>query len=109
MLEYSRNHHVRKDELAANTCFILDFLRQEVEGVPELDWLRMLLADGCPLDAFAHLVEYEESEKLLKFVERRHANEDEFRLGTFQFDATAAWVVNLLRKWDLAQLTNDVD
>jgi hypothetical protein len=24
--------------------------RQEVEGVPELDWLHMLLARGCPLD-----------------------------------------------------------
>jgi hypothetical protein len=62
--------------------------RQEVEGVPELDWLQMLLASGCQLDAFAYLVEYEDPEKLLKFVERCDSNEDDFRLGTFQFDAT---------------------
>jgi hypothetical protein len=61
--------------------------RQEVEGVPELDWLRTLLARGCPLDAFAYLVEYEDSEKPLKFVERREANDDKFRLGTVQFEA----------------------
>jgi hypothetical protein len=64
--------------------------RQEVEVVPELDWLQTLLARGYPLDAFAYLFEYEDPEKLLKFVERRDANDDEFRLGTFQFDATAA-------------------
>jgi hypothetical protein len=80
---------------------------QEVEGVPELDWLQMLLARGCELDAFAYLVEYEDPDKLLKFVERREVNDDEFRLGTSQFDATAAWVDKLLRKWDLAQLSND--
>jgi hypothetical protein len=67
----------------------------------------MLLARGCPLDAFPYLVLYEDPEKLLKFVERREANDDEFRLGTFQFDATTAWVDKLLRKWDLAQLPND--
>jgi hypothetical protein len=33
--------------------------RQEVEGVPELDWLRTLLSPGCPLDVFAYLVEHE--------------------------------------------------
>jgi hypothetical protein len=81
--------------------------RQEVEGVPELDWLRMLLARGCPLGAFAYLVEDEDSEKLLKFVDRRAANDDESKLGTFQFDATAAWIDKLLRKWDSAQLPND--
>jgi hypothetical protein len=43
----------------------------------------MLLARGCPL-------EHEDPEKLLKFIEHREANDDEFRLGTFQFDATAA-------------------
>jgi hypothetical protein len=67
-----------------------DISRQEVEGIPELDWLQMLLACGCPLDAFAYLVKCEDPEKLLKFVERCEANDDEFRLGTFQFDATAA-------------------
>jgi hypothetical protein len=66
-----------------------------------------LLARGCPSDAFAYLVEYEDSEKLLKLVERCATNDDEFKLGTFQFDATAAWVDKLLRKWDLAQLPND--
>jgi hypothetical protein len=75
--------------------------------VPELGWLRTLLAHGCPLDPFAYLVEYEDSEKLLKFVERSDANDDEFRLETFQFDATAAWIDKLLQKWDLAQLPND--
>jgi hypothetical protein len=35
---------------------------QEVEGVPELDWLRTLLSRGCPLDAFAYQVEHEDSE-----------------------------------------------
>jgi hypothetical protein len=39
--------------------------RQEVEGVPELDWLRTLLSRGCPLVAFAYLVEHEDSEQLL--------------------------------------------
>jgi hypothetical protein len=29
--------------------------RQEVECVPELDWLQMLLARDCPLDAFTYL------------------------------------------------------
>jgi hypothetical protein len=58
--------------------------RQEVEGVTELDWLRMLLARGCPLDAFAYLVEYEYPEKLLKFIERREANDDE--LGSKLFN-----------------------
>jgi hypothetical protein len=67
----------------------------------------MLLPRGCPLDAFAYLVEYEDPEKLLKFVERREGNDDAFRLGTFQIDATNAWVDKLLRKWDLAQLPND--
>jgi hypothetical protein len=82
--------------------------RQEVEGVPdELDWLQMLLARGCAFDAFAYLVGYEESEKFLKFVERRETNDDEFKLGAFQFDATAAWVDKSLRKLDLAQLPND--
>jgi hypothetical protein len=64
--------------------------QQEVEGVPELDWLQTLLARDCSLDAFAYVVENEDSEKLLKFVERREANDDEFKLGTFQFDETAA-------------------
>jgi hypothetical protein len=81
--------------------------RQEVEGVSELDWLRTPLSRGCPLDAFAYLVEQEDSEKLLKLVERRAANDDEFKFGTFQFDATAAWVDKLLRKWDVSQLPND--
>jgi hypothetical protein len=69
----------------------------------------MLLARGCPLDknASTFAYEYDDPEKLLKFVERRDANNDEFRLGTFQFDATAAWVDKLLRKWDLAQLPNN--
>jgi hypothetical protein len=81
--------------------------RQEFEGVPELDWLRTLLSRGCPLDAFAYLVEHEDFEKLLQFVQRRLANDDEFKFGTFQFDATAAWVDKLLRKWDVSQLPND--
>jgi hypothetical protein len=67
-------------------------MRQEVVRAPELDWLQLLLARGCPLDAFAYPVEYEDSEKLLKFVERREANDDNFRLGTFPFDANSAWV-----------------
>jgi hypothetical protein len=50
--------------------------RAILEGVPELDWLRMLLA----LDAFAYLVEYEDPKKLLKFVERRKANDDDFSI-----------------------------
>jgi hypothetical protein len=29
------------------------FTSQEVEGVPDLDWLRTLLSRGCPLDVFA--------------------------------------------------------
>jgi hypothetical protein len=66
--------------------------RQEVEGVPELDCLQMLFARGCPLDAFAYLVEYQDPENLLNFVERREANGDEFRLET------AAWVDKFLRK-----------
>jgi hypothetical protein len=82
-------------------------MRQEVEGIPELDLLQMLLVRGCPFDAFAYLVEYEDSEKLLKFVERCEANDDEFKLGTAQFDAIDAWVDKLVRKWDLAQLPND--
>jgi hypothetical protein len=82
--------------------------RQEVEGVPELDWLRTLLSRGCPLDAFAYLVEHEDSENLLQLVQRRPANDDEFKFGTFQFDATAAWVDKLLRKWDVSWLPNDV-
>jgi hypothetical protein len=69
--------------------------RPEVDGVPELHWLKMLLARGCPLDAFAYLVEYEDSEKLLKFVKRRDFNDDEFRLRTIQIDATSAWVDKL--------------
>jgi hypothetical protein len=81
--------------------------RQEVEGVPELDWLRTLLSRGCPLDAFAYLVEHEDSEKLLQLVQRRAANDNEFKFGTFQFDATAAWVDKLLRKWDVFQLLNE--
>jgi hypothetical protein len=64
--------------------------RQEVEGVPELDWLRTLLSRGCPLDAFGYLGEYDYPEKLFKFVERRDSNYDEFRLRTFQFDPTSA-------------------
>jgi hypothetical protein len=65
-----------------------------------LDWLQMLLARCCPLDAFAYLVEYEDPEKLLEFVERCEASDDEFRLGSFHFDATStsAWVDKLLRK-----------
>jgi hypothetical protein len=42
--------------------------QQEVEGVPELDWLRTLLVRGCPLDAFAYVVENEDSEKPLKLI-----------------------------------------
>jgi hypothetical protein len=45
--------------------------RQEVEGVPELDWWRTLLTRGFPLDVFAYLV--------LQF----EANDDEFKFGTF--------------------------
>jgi hypothetical protein len=36
-----------------------------------------------PARLLAYLVEYEDSEKLLKFVERRKANDDEIRLGTY--------------------------
>jgi hypothetical protein len=76
--------------------------RQKVEGVPELDWLRTLLARGCPLDAFTCLVENTR-------IPRNSSSSlsDEFKLGTFQFDAAAAWVDKMLRKWDLAQLPND--
>jgi hypothetical protein len=81
--------------------------RHEVEGVPELDWLRTLLSRGCPLDAFAYLVEHEDSDKLLQLVQRRPANDDEFKFGIFQFDATAAWVDKLLRKWDVSRLPDD--
>jgi hypothetical protein len=56
----------------------------------------MFLERGCPQDA-----QYEDPVKLLEFIERREANDDEFRLGTFQFDATAAWVDKLV------QLPND--
>jgi hypothetical protein len=81
--------------------------RQEVEGVPELDWLRTLLSRDCPLDAFAYLVEYENSEQLLQFFQWRPANDDEFKFGIFQFDATAAWVEKLLQKWDVSRLPVD--
>jgi hypothetical protein len=64
--------------------------RQEVEGVPELDWLQTLLSRGCLLDAFAYLVEHEDSEKLLQLVQRCATNGDESKFGHFQFDATAA-------------------
>jgi hypothetical protein len=66
--------------------------RQEVEGVPELDWLRTLLSRGCPLDVFAHIVEHESIDGLLQLVQRRPANDDEFTVGTFPFDFAASWV-----------------
>jgi hypothetical protein len=60
------------------------------------------LARGCQFDEFAYPGEHENFEKLLKLVERREVNDDEFKLETFQFDVTTAWVDKLLRKWDLA-------
>jgi hypothetical protein len=47
----------------------------QVEGVPELDWLRTLLSRGCLLDVFAYLVEHESPDTLLQLVKRRPANE----------------------------------
>jgi hypothetical protein len=81
--------------------------RQEVEGVPELDWLRTLLSRGCPLDVFAYLVEHESPDLLLQLAQRRPANDDEFKVGSFPFDMAASYVDQMLQKWDVARLPDN--
>jgi hypothetical protein len=82
-------------------------MRQEVEGVPELDWLRTLLSRGCPLEVFAYLVEHESPDTLLQLVKRRPANDDEFTVRTFTLDFAASHVDQMLARWERARWPND--
>jgi hypothetical protein len=71
LLEFTLSH-----QRCVNAWIIAQYglTRQEVEGVPELDWLQTLLSRGCPLDVFAYIVEHESIDKLLHLVKRRPAS-----------------------------------
>jgi hypothetical protein len=88
--------------------------RQEVEGVPELDWLRTLLSRGCPLDVFAYLVEHESTEEFLQLVQRHSAiNFDTLILPSSRsvlfhlILPLGSWLDQLVQKWDVARLPDD--
>jgi hypothetical protein len=82
---------------------------QEVEGVPELDWLRTLMSRGCPLDVFAYLVEHENPDTLLQLVKRRPASEDELSAGTFSFEFAASHINQMLSRWEMLRWPNGAE
>jgi hypothetical protein len=104
LLEFTLSH-----QRCVNAWIIAQYglTRQEVEGVPALDWLRTLLSRGCPLDVFAYIAEHERIDELLHLAKRRNAGEDELTVGTFQFEFAAGWVDRMLQDWDAAKMPGD--
>jgi hypothetical protein len=100
LLEFTLSH-----QRCVNAWIIAQYglTRQEVEGVPKLDWLQTLLSRGFPLDVFAYIVEHKSIDKLLHLVKRRSAGEDELTVGTFQFEFAVGWVDRMLQDWDAAK------